>query len=372
MLRPNAYLGKLSFLGLTLCLIFLHWTSVVAANDPVTEFRPGEIWNDTDGTHINAHGGGILYHNGTYYWFGEHKIGGDAGNKAHVGVGCYSSKDLYNWKNEGIALRVSDDPKSDITKECVLERPKVIYNAKTKKFVMWFHLELKGRGYSAARSGVATSDTVTGPYTFLKSFRPDKGTKPINFTNDPADKTLSKFNRDFDGGQMARDMTLFVDDDQKAYLLYASEDNETLHISRLTDDYLGTSGEFVRVFIGRSMEAPAIFKKNGKYYFIGSGCTGWAPNAARSAVADSIFGPWKELGNPCIGEHAGLTFHSQSTYLLPVVGKKDAFIFMADRWTPKNAIDGRYVWLPIEFENDRPVLHWRNSWNLNFFNSKDK
>ena len=27
---------------------------------------PGEVWKDTDGNPINAHGGGLLYHDGTY------------------------------------------------------------------------------------------------------------------------------------------------------------------------------------------------------------------------------------------------------------------------------------------------------------------
>ena len=117
-----------------------------------TSFHPGEVWYDTDSVPINAHGGGILYHKGIYYWFGEHKIEGEAGNKAQVGVHCYSSKDLYNWKNEGIALPVvEDDPDHDIARGCILERPKVIYNAKTRKFVMWFHLELKNQVYKAAQ-----------------------------------------------------------------------------------------------------------------------------------------------------------------------------------------------------------------------------
>jgi hypothetical protein len=129
--------------------------------------------------HINAHGGGMLYQKGTYYWFGEHKIAGGAGNRAMVGVHCYSSKDLYNWKDEGIALAVSTDSTNDIAKGCILERPKVIYNKKTKKYVMWFHLELKGQGYKAARTGVAIADKVTGPYTFIKSYRPNAGFMPF-------------------------------------------------------------------------------------------------------------------------------------------------------------------------------------------------
>ena len=347
-------------------------------------FHPGEIWSDNKGVHINAHGGGFLYDNGTYYWFGEHKTEGEDGNLANVGVHCYSSKDLYNWKDQGIALHVEPEGSgSDIEKGCILERPKVIYNAKTKKYVMWFHLEIKSMGYKSARSGVAVSDKVTGPYEFIRSARPDAGHWPVNVLpihqsgvipslgqefgggELPAEPdSMNIVGRDFEGGQMARDMTLFVDDDGTAYHIFASEENSTLHISQLSDDYLSHSGKWMRFFVNRFMEAPAMFKHNGKYYFIGSGCTGWAPNAARSAVAESIWGPWEELGNPCVGENADLTFGAQSTYVLPVVGQPGTFIFMADQWRPENAIDGRHVWLPIEFENGKPIIRWKDEWMI--------
>jgi hypothetical protein len=161
---------------------------------------------------------------------------------------------------------------------------------------------------------------------------------------------------------MARDMNLFVDEDGTAYHIYSSEENSTLHISRLTDDYLSYVGQYCRIFSGRYMDGAALFKRKGKYYLFASDCTGWAPNAARSAVADHILGEWKELGNPCMGKDSALTFYSQSTYVLPVQGKNDVFIFMADRWNPKDAIDGRYVWLPIAFEGDKPIIRWYDKW----------
>lgn len=357
-------------------------------------FCPGQVWLDTAGVPINAHGGGILLHEGIYYWFGEHKIAGEAGNCAEVGVHVYSSADLYQWKDEGIALEMSDNPKSDIKRGCILERPKVIYNRATKKFVMWFHLEIKESGYTSARSGVAVADRVTGPYRFVHSLRPDAGVWPDNvaeeekkpldeealarlravkFTGGPvADYPLDViFRRDFVPGQMARDMTLFVDDDDAAYQIHASEENGTMHISRLSGDYLSSGGRYVRIFAGRFHEAPALMKRHGKYFLITSGCSGWAPNAARLSVADSIWGPWREIGNPCRGddEQLATTFDSQSTFILPVAGREDAFIFMADRWCPTNAIDGRYIWLPLQFDNGTPFLEWKEEWDLDFFAS---
>jgi beta-xylosidase len=349
--------------------------------------RPGELWPDNNGIHINAHGGGILKFGDTFYWYGEHKIEGSAGNKAMVGVHCYSSKDLYNWTDAGIALAVSQDTLSEIVQGCIIERPKVIFNPKTKKFLMWFHHELKGKGYEAARSGVAVSDHPTGPFEFVKSFRPNAGHWPQNVKEihrQPVpSSTLGKYcggkgclpahpdtvnllGRDFVTGQMARDQTLFVDDDGKAYHIYSSEENSTLHISQLSEDFMSYSGNYVRVFPGRYMEAPALFKRDGKYYIIASDCTGWEPNAARLAWAPDIFGPWEELGNPCRGteEEVKTTFESQSTFILENPEKPGQFIYMGDRWRPKNAIDGRYVWLPIVFEEGVPVIRWRDEWSL--------
>ncbi len=320
--------------------VFLPVSSASALSSGLS-LRPGEIWNDTQGVPINAHGAGFLYDDGTYYWFGEFKTAGAEGNVAHAGISCYTSRDLYHWTNRGIVLSVSGDPRSDIADGSIMERPKVLYNKPAHKYVMWFHLELKGQGYRAARVGVAVSDRPAGPYRYLRSFRPD--------------------------GEMSRDMTLFQDDDGAAYLVTSSEDNRTMHVSRLTEDFLSTTGEFKRIFVDNVLEAPAIFKHGGNYYFVGSHCSGWAPNPAVAAVADSLSGPWKMLGNPAKGPDAEHTFGSQSTYVLPVAGMKDKFIFVADRWNPQNAIDGRYVWLPIEFAGEGFTISWRSSWSLSKF-----
>ena len=359
-------------------LLLTLWSPALFA-----QFTPGEIWPDNNGKHINAHGGGILYQNGTYYWYGEIK---GTNSTAEVGVSVYSSKDLYHWKNEGIALQVSQDPASEITKGCVIERPKVIYNKKTKKYVMWFHLELKGQGYNAARTALAVSSSPTGPFEYQKSLRPNAGIWPQNFREEwkkpvPGEDTLKWWTpdwykavreglfvrRDFKGGQMARDMTLYVDDDGTAYHIYSAEDNLTLNIAELSTDYQSFTGKYITLAPAGHNEAPAIFKQDGWYYLITSGCTGWDPNAARSFRARSVLGPWEQLKNPCVGEGAELTFHSQSTYILPVAGKKNAFIFMADRWKPKNHIDGRYIWLPVKVVNGQPVIEWKDKWDLGVF-----
>ena len=170
--------------------------------------------------------------------------------------------------------------------------------------------------------------------------------------------------RDLKGGQMSRDMTLFVDDDGKAYHIYSSEDNLTLQIAELTDDYLSHSGKYIRIFPGGHNEAPAIFKKDATYWMITSGCTGWEPNKARLLTATSIMGEWRQLPNSCIGKDAEKTFGGQSTYILPLSGQKDQFVFMADMWRPQSLSDSRYIWLPVRFdEKGTPFIEWIDRWN---------
>ena len=189
--------------------------ALLACHIPV--IYAGEIvqygkWLDTEGNPINAHGGGMLYHDGKYYWYGEYKKGktylpADATWERYrtdvTGVSCYSSTDLYNWKFEGVVLNAdTTDSASDLHPSQVLERPKVVYNKKTGKFVMWFHAD--SADYTKAAAGVAVGDSPVGPFKFLGSMRPNNS--------------------------MSRDQTVFVDDDGKAYQFASSENNETMYI----------------------------------------------------------------------------------------------------------------------------------------------
>ncbi|HAH56249.1 MAG TPA: beta-glucanase [Flavobacterium sp.] len=370
-------------------LIYIWFFSATMMAQTINDqFKPGKLWLDNKEIYINAHGGGFLFHKDTYYWFGEHKGSGKTGDKAMVGFHVYSSKDLYNWKDEGIALKVIEDEKSMLQKECILERPRVIYNKKTKKFVMWFHHELKDQAYKSALTGVAVSDNVIGPYKYINSSRIHPKVWAKNFTkkqqqraaqvdeNDflkkPEETHGFYMYRDFEKGQMSRDMTLFVDDDQQAYHITSSEESQTILISKMSEDYLSLTNEYIRVLPDGRNEAPAIFKMGGKYYMISSTLTGWKSNPARLSVSDNMMSGWKFIGNPCRGTDVEneSTFNSQSTYVLPVIGKKDAFIYIGDSWNSINLIDSRYIWLPIQFQDGLPIIKWYNSWNLDFFKNQ--
>jgi beta-xylosidase len=231
------------------------------ANDAI---HPGTIWKDTQGKIINAHGAGLLSDAGHTYWYGEIKGEGAQGNTAQVGVSVYRSDDLIHWTSFGVALAASGDPASPIARGAIIERPKVLRRA-DGRYVMWFHLERAGRGYKDATVGTAIADRPQGPFRFVGALQPN--------------------------GQQSRDMTLFQDDDGAAYLFYSSENNDVMHIARLTDDYLGVRDDFQRAFVGACYEAPAVFRSGAHYYFLGSTCTGWKPNAAHGAVADRPEGP---------------------------------------------------------------------------------
>ncbi|HSU51586.1 MAG TPA: hypothetical protein VLJ41_13370 [Segetibacter sp.] len=103
-----------------LTLSFLLVTATVFAQK-LDAIRPGEVWPDEDGNHIQAHGGGIIKMGKTYYWYGEERAKGLDTNFRYVS--CYSSNDLMNWKFRGDVVKMSDP--ENLGRRWVLERPKV-------------------------------------------------------------------------------------------------------------------------------------------------------------------------------------------------------------------------------------------------------
>lgn len=321
---------------LLVCRSFAFGNTIKPVADTLAH---GNVLFDTEGKPVNAHGPGVMYHKGIYYLFGEIKNGktwlvpGQNWEDYRVsagGISCYSSTDLKHWEYKGIALKPTvNDPASDLDTGRVIERPKVIYNERTKKFVMWMHIDKNDYNYS--RGGVAISDNPSGPYKYLGS------TKPNN--------------------QMLRDMTLYKDDNGTAYLIYSSEDNNTMHVCLLSDDYLKPTKTYSRIFVNQRRESPAIFKNKGKYYLITSGCSGWSPNAASYAVADKVMGPWKEQGNPCKGSNSKVTFFSQGAFVLPIAGEPGKFVFMGDVWNKTDLEKSAYLWLPLSINDGKIEIH---------------
>jgi hypothetical protein len=127
--------------------------------------------------------------------------------------------------------------------------------------------------------------------------------------------------------------------------------------------------------VERATEAPALFRRGGRIYLLGSGSSGWAPNAARMYVADTVTGPYQALGNPCRGVNPynqlgpEKTFGGQSTFVLAVPGRRDAWIAMFDVWNPKEPIKSGYLWLPLRFADDQPLIQWQTEWDLSVFDN---
>lgn len=254
-------------------------------------------------------------------------------------VSCYSSKDLMNWKFHRQVVAMSDPEK--LGRKWILERPKVFYNVKTNKFVMYTHLD--GPGYKVARVAVLTSDTVDGDYTYLKSFRPL--------------------------GQESRDIGQFIDDDGSAYLIFESRPTKGFFIAELSDDYLDVDRQVA--FIETPLEGGAVIHYNGLYYVLGSHLTGWAPNPNVYATSTSLNGPWSEFKD--IAPPETKAYASQSSMLIKVAGTKTtSVIYVADRWTPKELWNSRYIWMPLAIGLDHMTLPKPSPWKIDVRSGRAK
>lgn len=340
--------------------------------------HPGQLWLDTNGKPIQAHGGSVMYWEGAYYWYGENKEKTDGTNGIwHWGVRCYRSEDLYNWEDCGLIIPPEpDDPDSPLHPSACMDRPHILYNSQTKKFVCWLKImERDGRQTET----VLTADNLLGPYTKIHT-----GLRPL--------------------GMNAGDFDLAVAEDGKGYYFFERVHSELI-CADLTEDYTDVTGYYTTHFpLVRPpfvREAPAHFIRNGKHYLITSGTTGYLPNPSQAAVADTWHGPYKVLGNPHPGDDSHTSYHSQISSIFKVYGKKDLYIACADRWVPdhmeypyedyhdlydrafnpergaepsefarfgedlkRNTSIARYVWLPLRFEGEMPVIDWRDEWRL--------
>ena len=221
---------------------------------------------------------------------------------------------------EGYRVRTTLKLINEDGKKVNLERPKVLYNKKTNKFVMWAHFE-NGKNYLDAAVAIATCDTPDGDFTYHGHFNPY--------------------------GYMSRDCTLYQEEDGTAYFISASRDNADLHVYRLSDDYMNVDCLVHRLWQGEYREAPAVIKGKYHYYMISSFCTGWAPNQGKYAWADSIEGRWSSLKE--IGDET--TYDSQSAFLLNVNGK---LLYVGDRWggDGDKYFESGYVVYPLKETED--------------------
>lgn len=287
-------------------------------------------WYDTQGNVINASDGGMIFVEGKYYWYGMAlrplpvKRNGLGGQTTTTGVVMYSSADLTNWDYEGVVLPCATNPKSPLYPPMRFERPKIVYNQKTKKFVLWCHYVQTpgdhGTTPGTGEAGVAVSDSITGPFQWLGTTRP------------------------IDDDGIVRDCTVYQDDDQTAYFIYDRDvkDNRCLYVVKLAPDYLTLTDEYVRIESAYRREAAAVVKKEGYYYILTSALTGWKTNQAQYYRTKNLMDQWEVVGDPCLDDFNHTTFESQSTLIFPVENS-DLFIHMAERHNTENFLHCSYI-----------------------------
>ncbi len=309
--------------GATLFMVALCISA--QAGNKVT-IQNGTQWTDTDGNIVQAHGGNLLKVGKRWYLIGE-----DRGDSWNPDVNLYSSDDLQTWKFEGKVLE-NHVTHPQLGDSRMIERPKLMYNSKTKKFVIWCHWEAKD--YSASEAGVFESDQVAGPYKVVWTGRP-MNTK-------------------------SRDCNVFQDVDGTAYFISTTDENTNLGLFRLSDDY-HQAVEKVVLCEGQRREAPAIVNIDGVYHMISSACTGWDPNQAMITTSSSLTHGWGPLEK--IGDH--IAFDTQASSILAIKGTKaTTYVYVGDRWMDPDLPHSKIILLPIEFENGRMVLRWHQNWQL--------
>ncbi|WP_062217906.1 discoidin domain-containing protein [Streptomyces sp. NBRC 109706] len=341
-----------------------------APSDAYSAFPVGDTWYDTDGNAIQAHGGGFLEQDGWYYWVGEDKSHNRA---AFKGVNLYRSQDLLNWEFVRAILTPDDVPDCadvdgvpwgairDGVANCIIERPKIVYNQATDTFVLWAHFEYGADwGYGASHMLVASSDTgIDGDYTFHRHFRPGAG--EIEGGNDPS------YGGD-DGlfGYGSRDFNLFEDPVTGSAYLVSTQDSQRMRVYRLSEDYTDVNWrDSYLLFDGARREAPALVRAGDHVYIVTSLQSGWYPNQAMYAYTSDLDDPngWSEL-RPLANNS---TFDSQPTNILPLTTHdgRAQYVYRGDRWNPNALADSTYVWLPLDLDSADPTalsLEYRSSW----------
>jgi len=312
-----------------LAFVFVAVSSLATAQKgKIDAIYSGIPWFDTNRKTVSAHGANILKDNGKYYLFGEFK---SDTNNAFNGFSCYSSKDLYNWKLERMALPVQKS--GDLSSNRIGERPKVMKCPKTGEYIMYMHVDdLK---YKDQYIGYATSKTINGEYVF-------RG--PILFDGKPIKKW---------------DMGTYQDTDGSGYIITHSG-----NLYKLSDDYKSVTEQIVKDMTPHC-EAPVIIKKDNTYFWLGSGLTSWERNDNYYFSAPSLKGPWKEQG--IFAPKDSLTWNSQATFVLPITGSKDTtYLFMGDRWAfPRQNSAATYVWQPLLISGTTISLpDYKQSWQI--------
>lgn len=336
-----------------------------------SEFDNTRPWLDTEGQLIQAHGGSIITVDDAFYWYGENKELTDGENGIWWnGVRCYSSRDLYNWRFEGIIIPADPSLSQTLAQTSQADRPHILFCKATGRFVCWIKIMEKDGTQDYT---ILSAEHLLGPYKLEKEhFR------PFGFSGG-----------DFDLAQ----------ENGEACIFFEKVHSEMI-CARLTPDHLDVE-EGVR-FLERPhppfvREAPAHFARENTHYLITSGTTGYFPNPSLLCTAKQLFAAYTEAGDPHSGDLSHTSFHSQISSVFRIPGQ-NVWIALADRWLPdcmdipyetvekvfalafsgriaeaaaikdtldlppENTSKAGYIWLPVTFENGRAQIRWYSKW----------
>lgn len=205
---------------------------------------------------------------------------------------------------------------------------------------MWWHADNSSYGWLL--QGLATSDNIAGPYSFVDA------TAPL--------------------GNWSQDFGIFTDyKDGKTYALYSNGDRVEGRDVYLTsfNDNITALDEVVYRWDKFDLEAPTIIQTEKSYYALMSHKTGYRPNNVVAFRADSLSGPWSQPF--FVAPLNTRTYNSQSGYSLAINGtKKTTYLYLGDQWDSRSVWESRYIWLPMEIDDDKKTLElaWHDVYDL--------
>ena len=301
----------------------------------------GIAFKDTDGNSVNTHGGGIIQVCDTFYMHGLYFPPGKTPNDFN-GVSMYSSKDLANWKNEGIVF--PQQPSGELGPNRNCDRPHIIKCPKTGEFILT--ARASDLTFQADKEVVyATSLTVNGQYSYKGILKNASGQRASHSA-----------------------MSAYADD-TGAYFI-----TESGWVYPLADDcHSWVSGKQYSAVNGTSGggEAPTVFRVGSTYYWIASYKTGWRCNNNFYSTAPAMTGPWTYQGflAPVTDTSNDIslqrTWLSQTTWVQPVVGSKGTvYVYWGDHWDNCGATSGAgadnslttFVFQPLVFSDPSKEL----------------
>lgn len=295
--------------------------------------KNGNAWVATNtGRSVQAHGPGFLREGDVWYMCGEDRTAAPSAPWT-PDVNLYSSTDLVNWKFERKIIE-NGVTAPELGHGRFIERPKLLYNAKTGKYLVWCHYE-QGN-YGASEAACFECDSVNGAYKKIWSGRP--------------------------ANTKSRDCNVFQDSDGTAYFISTTDENSNLGLFRLSDDYHSAVEKTV-LFARQGREAPAIVRVGDRYFMFNSACSGWEPNQCKMSYSTSLESGWTGLVN--VGNY--YAYDTQAAAILTIKGtKKTTYLYVGDRWQDPGLSDTKTIIFPVSFNGGTANLDFRERFDINF------